>query len=128
MVVIAISTTASIMAVTRHFPGGDTESPTGELAEHGHAGSISTTSLTGTWSTTNGQGLSNSPDNSFSGIISGSNWSGNTHSGSNSNSTPQTITINASHGHSVSINTTGNGQKHENRMPYTVINRWKRTA
>lgn len=128
MRMLAGSTTNSVMAVTGQFPGGALRIATGELAEHGHAGSISTTSLTGTWSTTNGQGLSNSPNNSFSGIISGSNWSGNTHSGSNSNSTPQTITINASHGHSVSINTTGNGQKHENRMPYTVINRWKRTA
>lgn len=118
----------SAMRMRRHFPGGTLRIATGELAEHGHAGSISTTSLTGTWSTTNGQGLSNSPDNRFSGIISGSNWSGNTHSGSNSNSTPMTITINASHGHNVSINAVGNSQKHENRPPYQVINRWKRIA
>lgn len=101
---------------------------TGELASHEHAGSISTASLTGTWSTTGSQGISNTPTNKFSGIISGSNWSGDTHSGSNSNSTPMTITINASHGHNVSINAVGNSQKHENRPPYQVINRWKRIA
>ena len=34
------------------------------------------------------------------------------------------------HSHSVmaSIGNSGGGQSHENRMPYTVINRWKRTA
>lgn len=99
-----------------------------EIASHNHGASISTANLTGTWSASGSQGLSNSPSNSFSGIISGSDWSGDTHSGSNGNNTPKTITINASHSHSVTINTTGNGSAHENRMPYTVVNRWKRTA
>lgn len=36
--------------------------------------------------------------------------------------------IAASHGHSATISTAGNNQAHENRMPYMVINRWKRTA
>lgn len=40
----------------------------------------------------------------------------------------QDLSINASHTHNISIGNTGGDQSHENRMPYTVINRWKRTA
>lgn len=101
---------------------------TGELANHNHNGSTSTANLSGTWSTSNGQGISNSPDNSFSGIISGSDFSGDTHSGSNGNDTPRTITINATHGHTFTTSTAGNNTPHENRMPYVAVNRWKRTA
>lgn len=32
------------------------------------------------------------------------------------------------HSHTISIGSTGGNQKHENRMPYIVVNRWKRTA
>ena len=35
---------------------------------------------------------------------------------------------NNSGSHTHSINSTGGNAKHENRMPYVVINRWKRTA
>lgn len=101
---------------------------TDELAIHSHGNSCSTASLVGTWSSTSEQGVSNSPDNSLSGIISGSDWNGDTHSGSNGNSTPKTITINATHSHSISISSTGSNASHENRQPYTVVNRWKRTA
>lgn len=101
---------------------------TDELANHSHGNSCSTASLVGTWSSTSSQGVSNSPSNSLSGIISGSDWSGDTHSGSNGNNTPKTITINATHSHSISISSTGSNASHENRQPYTVVNRWKRTA
>lgn len=101
---------------------------TDELANHSHGNSCSTASLVGTWSSTSEQGVSNSPNNSLSGIISGSDWNGDTHSGSNGNSTPKTITINATHSHSISISSTGSNASHENRQPYTVVNRWKRTA
>lgn len=101
---------------------------TEELAHHSHGNSCSTASLVGTWSSTSEQGVSNSPSNSLSGIISGSDWNGDTHSGSNGNNTPKTITINATHSHSISISSTGSNASHENRQPYTVVNRWKRTA
>lgn len=101
---------------------------TDELANHSHGNSCSTAYLVGTWSSTSEMGVSNSPNNSLSGIISGSDWSGDTHSGSNGNSTPKTITINATHSHSISISSTGSNASHENRQPYTVVNRWKRTA
>ena len=32
------------------------------------------------------------------------------------------------HSHQIGINHTGGGNSHENRQPYQVINRWKRTA
>ena len=32
------------------------------------------------------------------------------------------------HVHTISISSNGGNQRHENRMPYQVINRWKRTA
>lgn len=95
---------------------------------HTHNGGTSTANLTGTWSTSQSQGLSNSPGNSFSGIISGSDWSGDTHSGSNGNSTPKTITINATHSHTFTTSSVGSNAPHENRMPYVAVNRWKRTA
>ena len=99
-----------------------------EMVAHTHNGDTSTANLTGTWSCSGNQGISNSPDNSFRGIISGSDWSGNTHSGSNSNSTPKNITINATHSHTFTTSSVGGNAPHENRMPYQVVNRWKRTA
>lgn len=95
---------------------------------HTHNGGTSTANLTGTWSTSSTQGISNSPANSFSGIISGSDWSGDTHSGSNGNSTPKTITINATHSHAFTTSSAGGNAPHENRMPYVAVNRWNRTA
>lgn len=35
---------------------------------------------------------------------------------------------NGEHSHQIGINNTGGGNSHENRQPYQVINRWKRTA
>ena len=35
---------------------------------------------------------------------------------------------NGDHTHTVTIKDTGGNQRHENRPPYTVVNRWKRTA
>ena len=45
-----------------------------------------------------------------------------------SNHMGRNLHIAASHGHRATISTAGNNQAHENRMPYMVINRWKRTA
>lgn len=35
---------------------------------------------------------------------------------------------NGNHSHTITIQYTGGNQPHENRPPYMVINRWKRTA
>ena len=99
-----------------------------EMSAHTHNGDTSTAYLTGTWSCSGSQGISNSPNNSFSGIISGSDWSGNTHGGSNGNSTPKNITIDATHYHTLTTSSVGGNAPHENRMPYVAVNRWKRTA
>ena len=110
--------------------GGEAKHPITieESAAHTHNGGTSTENLTGTWSTSGSQGISNSPNNSFSGIISGSDWSGDTHSGSNGNNTPKTITINVTHSHAFTTSSVGGNAPHENRMPYVAVNRWKRTA
>lgn len=39
-----------------------------------------------------------------------------------------TYTINASHDHTVTVQSTGDNSGHENRPPYEVVCRWKRTA
>ena len=31
------------------------------------------------------------------------------------------------HSHTITVGEAGNSQPHENRMPYIVVNRWKRT-
>lgn len=46
--------------------------------------------------------------------------------GSNSDSNIGLTSTNGNHTHSISA--TGGNQPHENRPPYIVINRWKRTA
>lgn len=39
-----------------------------------------------------------------------------------------TISVNASHGHNISVGNVGGSLSHENRMPYEVVTRWKRTG
>lgn len=39
-----------------------------------------------------------------------------------------TTSMSGNHSHTITIATTGNNVPHENRMPYVVVNRWKRTA
>lgn len=96
-----------------------------ELASHTHGASCSTTSLTGYADTSSNYG----PFDNTTGIFGHGN-STNLIVGSNgSNYTVyQDLTIDASHSHNITINATGNSKAHENRMPYIVVNRWKRTA
>ena len=104
---------------------------TGELANHGHDISISTTNLDGYLSTENTYKNSGPGHRDGGGIVQLESMydayradSG----GDNGNYMGRDLHIAASHGHSATISTAGNNQAHENRMPYTVINRWKRTA
>jgi len=92
---------------------------TGELANHSHPGNVSYANLSGTLSA-----YTWSPNNS--GIVSASNLNGEVKTDGHSGY--YQYTINASHTHSLTVNSTGGNASHENRMPYTVINRWKRTA
>lgn len=84
---------------------------TEELAEHGHDAACSTDGLHshGYWGNDGGDGHS-----SYNGSAA---WDGLT----------QTTTAGA-HPHTISIANTGGNVRHENRPPYQVINRWKRTA
>ena len=84
---------------------------TEELAEHRHGVSCSTDGnhSHGYWYNDGGDGHS-----SYNGVAA---W----------DCLNQTTT-NGEHSHTITIANTGGNAKHENRMPYIVINRWKRTA
>jgi len=97
---------------------------TDELANHGHGISISTTSLVGdtyTWRPAEYE------DVKASGVLSCSKY-GEHCAGDGGKQGNGHIHIDVSHGHSASISATGGNARHENRPPFTVVNRWKRTA
>ena len=108
------------MAVRSQLSGGIIKNPsTGELANHSHPGNVSYANLSGTLSA-----YTWNPNNS--GIVSARNLHGDVTTDGHSGY--YQYTINASHTHSLTVNSTGGNDSHENRMPYTVINRWKREA
>lgn len=92
---------------------------TDELASHSHNIFVATTNLTGYFAIKGAEHTS-------SGIVSSGTSSYENARGFDGNGS--SFTINASHSHSASAGNTGSGASHENRQPYTVINRWKRTA
>ena len=107
--------------------GGEAKHPltTDELANHTHGGSISNTTLTGATVGASDVGYFDSS----SGIVSVNTTTNKIIGGNGSQYTvSRNLSINATHGHTVSISNTGSNTKHENRQPYTVVNRWKRTA
>lgn len=93
---------------------------TGELASHSHGANGSTnTSGNHTHTITTDNHLTSGDQTS---IACGTIDSRYNHSVNTSSSGSHSHTL------SISIANTGSNQAHENRMPYTVINRWKRTA
>ena len=97
---------------------------TDELASHGHSSSISNVSLTGN---AGGEGFWNVASPYANGIFSlGAGTDRSTSTVSNWKA--PSLYINASHTHDINIGNSGGNATHENRMPYQVINRWKRTA
>jgi microcystin-dependent protein len=104
---------------------------TEELVKHNHDISISTTKLDGYLSTEN-TATGNGPGHRDGGGIvqlEGNFDAYRSYGGSDkSDLMGRNLHIAASHGHSATISTAGNSQPHENRMPYIVVNRWKRTA
>ena len=84
---------------------------TEELAEHGHGVSCSTDGehSHGYWNNDGGDGHP-----SYNGSAAWDGLSQTTKAGE--------------HSHTISIANTGGNARHENRPPYQVINRWKRTA
>lgn len=96
-----------------------------EMASHGHSASSSWASLIGDTYTE----LPAEYDNvKASGIVSCSKY-GNSHAAGNSGKQGNGhLHIDASHSHTIAIANTGGGAAHENRQPFTVVNRWRRTA
>lgn len=96
---------------------------TDELPSHSHSGNIATTSLTGAFNTPR-----NETDWTVNGVFS--KGTDSPYKGPTSGSTYYRVWINfnGSHGHTVSINATGGSKTHENRQPYEVVQRWKRTG
>lgn len=90
-----------------------------ELTEHSHNIFVTTTNLTGYFAIKGAEHTS-------SGIVSSGTSSYENARGLDGNGS--SFIIQASHSHSASAGNTGSGASHENRQPYTVINRWKRTA
>lgn len=83
---------------------------TNEIPSHGHGASASTDSHAHTaWT-----------------VIGGSDFLGG-HS-NNNGKWGNTTTSQNSHSHSINISATGGNGYHENRPPYVVVNRWKRTV
>ena len=97
---------------------------TEELASHTHNSSISTASITGDISDTG----SETKKITVSGVFSKKDIARNYNGRSGGSSDATTINMQASHSHTISVYNAGGNQTHENRQPYTVINRWKRTA
>jgi hypothetical protein len=96
---------------------------TDELAEHSHGASASTTNI---WGSFDAKWYSGEfPTKGVFSIAPNYNRQQAQGIGTNQGST---VTFNSNHLHSISISSTGSNSSHENRPPYTVINRWKRTA
>ena len=97
---------------------------TEELPSHTHGASINTANLTGTIYQSKG-----AERTSVSGIVSlKTNTTGSGGHRDSYSDTQPTYTINASHAHTVTVQNTGANSGHENRPPYEVVCRWKRTA
>lgn len=100
-----------------------------ELTKHNHNISISTASITGDLNANDdNMGLFSCANSRASGCIS-VGTAGYPHTGRGSKGNCwQHLHIDVSHSHSASASNTGGNTAHENRMPYTVVNRWRRTA
>jgi microcystin-dependent protein len=96
--------------------------------KHSHAVSISYADLQGSLTYTDDNSLTGGINTGVSGIISKITAWGYYGGPASSNGVTAGININASHGHNASIGNSGGSGAHENRQPYTVVNRWKRTA
>ena len=95
-----------------------------ETAWHNHNGSISVADIVGSVSDVGSEENKISVSGVFSKNSIGNDYNGRVGGGSKA----AKITLQASHSHAISISNVGGNKKHENRQPYVVVNRWKRTA
>ena len=103
------------------------EMPTEELASHGHNSTTSRTSLVGYFS------IPNNPKNAAAhydggGIVQKESNYNAKYAGADSDDWGRNFKIDASHNHTVTIGNSGGNTAHENRPPYIVIYRWRRTS
>lgn len=101
---------------------------TDEMPSHNHSASSSSAGLSGSMSNSNQDSLTTSADIGTSGIISKSTGWGHYGGQASGDGVTTSLRIDASHSHSISIGSAGGNGKHENRQPYIVVTRWKRTA
>ncbi len=99
-----------------------------ELVAHSHAVSISYADLQGSLTNANNDSITTCTNAGISGIISKTTGWGHYGGPASGDGITTGININASHGHNASVSNSGGSGAHENRPPYIVINRWKRTA
>ena len=71
---------------------------------------------------------SEEPKISVSGVFSKNSIANDYNGGVGGSNKATQITLQASHSHAISISNVGGNKKHENRQPYVVVNRWKRTS
>lgn len=94
------------------------------MPAHGHAASVSSTSLYGEYHDSLGTDLSKRSNGIIS-LIGSSQYRIN---GDRDTRWSDGFSVNASHGHTISINNTGGGAKVNNLQPYNVVNYWKRVS
>ena len=106
--------------------GGEAKHPLTieETARHNHNGSISVADIVGSVSDVGSEENKISVSGVFSKNSIGNDYNGRVGGGNKA----AKITLQASHSHAISISDVGGNKKHENRQPYVVVNRWKRTA
>ena len=96
------------------------------MPTHNHAGSASNVNLTGVLTPY----AANQTDATFStsGIVSNTAINGKNVENTGNSTNAKTINFNASHGHTITVNSTGGGNAHNNIQPYVSVFIWLRTA
>lgn len=96
---------------------------TDELPQHSHSVAISSTNISGKITLNEDLGFTSS-----SGCFSLDNYSRCDLANNRQTNSNHTAYLNDTHSHNATISNTGGDVKHENRMPFTVVSCWYRTA
>ena len=99
-----------------------------EMPAHSHDGNTSWADLQGNLSNSNSDSITCSSSVGTRGIFSRGNGWGHFGGQASGDNATTSLKVNASHNHSLSINSTGGGQAHNNMSPYLACYMWQRTA